>query len=451
MLKTPFFFQVSIFCRNLATLLKLLLKMKKVYKAHILYTKEKSHFEVLENGYIAVDADGRVAGVSTDLASLDCEGAEVVDFGDRLLIPDMNDMHVHAPQYRNQGIAMDMELLPWLQNYTFPEEMKYLNPAYAERMYRRFVRDLWRFGTMRACVFATIHTDSTRLLMRLFEEAGMGALVGKVAMNRHCPKGLSESVEDMVQGYEALIAEYNNPEALVRPIITPRFIPSCTPEMLQACGELAAKYGLPVQSHLSENRDEIAMVMSLEKESTCYGDAYNRYGLFGQTPTVMAHCVWTEGEELELMKRQGVMVAHCPTSNFNVASGMAPIRQFLDEGLSVGLGSDISGGHDLNIFRMMVYAIQVSKMHYQQNHEKAFLTLSEAFWIATKSAGSFFGRVGSFEPGYEFDALVIDDSELNHDDYSLLHRLERFIYLGDDRHIEHRFCCGKEIPEPKIN
>ena len=425
--------------------------MKKVYKAHILFTKEKSHFEVLENDYVAVDADGRVTGVSTDLASLDSEGAEVVDFGDRLLIPAMNDLHVHAPQYRNQGIAMDLELLPWLQNYTFPEEMKYLNPAYAERMYRRFVRDLWRFGTMRACVFATIHTDSTRLLMRLFEEAGMGALVGKVGMNRNCPEGLSESVEDMVQGYEALIAEYNNPEALVRPIITPRFIPSCTPEMLQACGELAAKYGLPVQSHLSENWDEIAMVKSLEKESTCYGDAYNRYGLFGQTPTVMAHCVWTEGEELELMKRQGVMVAHCPTSNFNVASGMAPIRQFLDEGLSVGLGSDISGGHDLNIFRMMVYAIQVSKMHYQQNHEKAFLTLSEAFWIATKSAGSFFGRVGSFEPGYEFDALVINDSELNHDDYSLLHRLERYTYLGDDRQIEHRFCCGKEIPEPKIN
>jgi guanine deaminase len=424
--------------------------MKKVYKAHILFTKEKSHFEVLENGYVAVDADGRVTGVSTDLASLDSEGAEVVDFGDRLLIPAMNDLHVHAPQYRNQGIAMDMELLPWLQNYTFPEEMKYLNPAYAERMYRRFVRDLWRFGTMRACVFATIHTDSTRLLMRLFEEAGMGALVGKVGMNRNCPEGLSESVEDMVQGYEALIAEYNKPEALVRPIITPRFIPSCTPEMLQACGDLAAKYGLPVQSHLSENWDEIAMVKSLEKESTCYGDAYNRYGLFGQTPTVMAHCVWTEGEELELMKRQGVMVAHCPTSNFNVASGMAPIRQFLDEGLSVGLGSDISGGHDLNIFRMMVYAIQVSKMHYQQNHEKAFLTLSEAFWIATKSAGSFFGRVGSFEPGYEFDALVINDSELNHDDYSLLHRLERYTYLGDDRQIEHRFCCGKEIPEPKI-
>ena len=422
--------------------------MKKIYKAQILYTKERHRFEVLENGYVAVGDDGRVTGVATDLASLDTEGAEVVDLGDRLLIPAMNDLHVHASQYRNQGIAMDLELLPWLQNYTFPEETKYADTAYAERMYRRFVRDLWRFGTMRSCVFATSHTESTRLLMHLYREAGMGALVGKVAMNRNCPEALSESVDDMVAGYESLMADAASP--LVRPIITPRFVPTCTPDMLRACGQLAAKYGLPVQSHLSENKDEIAWVAELEPESTSYGDAYDRYGLFGQTPTVMAHCVWTDGDELELMKRRDVMVAHCPTSNFNVASGMAPIRRFLDEGLRVGLGSDISGGHDLNIFRMMVYAIQVSKMHYQQNHERAFLTLSEAFWLATKAGGSFFGRVGSFEPGYEFDALVINDSDLNSDNYSLLHRLERYIYLGDDRQIERRFCQGKEIAEPKI-
>ena len=416
--------------------------MEKVYKAHILYTKEKGRFEVIENGYIAVDGEGCVTSVGTDLPSVGGEVAEIIDFGDRLLIPAMNDLHVHAPQYRNQGLAMDLELLPWLQNYTFPEEMKYADTVYAERMYRRFVRDLWRFGTMRACVFATIHTESTRLLMQFFQEAGMGALVGKVGMNRNCPEGLSESVESMVQGYESLLT-INYP--LVRPIITPRFVPSCTPEMLRACGQLAEKYQLPVQSHLSENKDEIAWVAELEPESTCYGNAYDRYGLFGQTPTVMAHCVWTEGEELELIKRRGVVVAHCPTSNFNVASGMAPIRRFLNEGLRVGLGSDISGGHDLSIFRMMVYAIQVSKMHYQQNHQLPFLSLSEAFWLATKSAGSFFGRVGSFEPGYEFDALVIDDSDLNFDHYTLLERLERYIYLGDDRQIVHRFCRGKEI------
>ena len=430
--------------------------MKKVYKAHILFTKERTGFEVLENGYVAVE-DGCVVGVSSSLSSLGCDEQTVTDFGDCLLIPAMNDMHVHAPQYRNQGIAMDLELLPWLQNYTFPEEKKYADAAYAERMYRRFIRDMWRFGTMRSCVFATIHTQSTRLLMNLFREAGMGAMVGKVAMNRNCPPELIESVEDMVDGYESLIAEFGNLSPLtshlsplVRPIITPRFVPSCTSEMLQACGDLAAKYQLPVQSHLSENMAEIQWVHTLERESTSYGDAYNRYGLFGQTPTIMAHCVWTAGEELELMKRNRVMVAHCPTSNLNIASGLAPIRTFIEEGVPVGLGSDISGGHDLSIFRMMVYAIQVSKMHYQQNHDRAFLTLPEVFWLATKSAGSFFGRVGSFEPGYEFDAVVIDDHDLNHDNYSLLHRLERFIYLGDDRHITHRFCRGQEIPEPKI-
>ena len=415
----------------------------KIYRANILFTKERTHFEVIERGYVVVDDSGRVVEVTEHL-SAEHEGVEVVDYGDRLLIPAMNDLHVHAPQYRNQGIAMDLELLPWLQNYTFPEEMKYCDTKYAERMYRRFVHDMWRFGTMRACLFATIHKESTLLLMNIFKETGMGALVGKVAMNRNCPEGLTETVDDMVQGYEELIKECGE-DGLVRPIITPRFVPSCTPEMLRACGELAAKYQLPVQSHLSENKDEIAWVKELEPESTCYGDAYDRYGLFGQTPTVMAHCVWSDGEELELIKRRGVVVAHCPTSNFNVASGMAPIRKFLDEGVKVGLGSDISGGHDLSIFRMMVYAIQVSKMHYQQNHNVPFLSLSEVFWIATKSAGSFFGRVGSFEPGYEFDALVIDDSDLNHDNYTLLERLERYIYLGDDRQISHRFCSGKEI------
>ena len=418
--------------------------MKSIYRANILFTKEKSRFEVLEHGYIAVE-NGCVTGLATNLQELDCEGAEIIDFGDKLLIPAMNDMHVHAPQVHNQGVAMDLELLPWLQNYTFPEESKYADVEYAERMYRRFLHTQWLFGTMRSVVFGTVHTESTRKLMQLYQEAGMGALVGKVAMNRNCPEALCEDVEAAVEGNEQLIAEFNKPDALVRPIITPRFVPSCTPELLKACGELAKKYQLPIQSHLSENTSEIAWVAELEPESKSYGDAYNRYGLFGQTPTIMAHCVWTRGNELELMKQNGVMVAHCPTSNLNVSTGIAPVRQFLNEGVRVGLGSDISGGHDLNIFRVMVYAIQVSKARYQQHREQPYLTLSEAFWMATKSAGSFFGRVGSFEPGYEFDALVIDDSDLNHDHYALTERLERYIYLGDDRQIVHRFCRGKLI------
>ena len=371
-----------------------------IYRANIIYTPQSSHFEVVPHGYIAVN-DGKVEGVYSELPQhlSDCP---VTDWGDRLLIPAMNDMHVHAPQYRNQGMAMDEELLPWLQNYTFPEELKYADTAYADRMYRRFVRDLWRFGTMRVVAFASVHLESTRLLMRLLDKAGMGGRVGKVNMNRNCPEGLQESVDDAVKACDTLVEEFEREDSRVRPIVTPRFIPSCTPELLKACGEMARRYNLPIQSHLSENHDEIAWVKELEPESRHYADAYDRYGLLGQTPTVMAHCVWTDGDELEMLRQRGVMVAHCPTSNFNVASGLAPIRRFLDAGIAVGLGSDVSGGHDFSIFRMMVYAIQVSKMHYQRDKSCKFLTLSEAFWMATKSAGSFFGQVGSFETGYVF-------------------------------------------------
>lgn len=422
-----------------------------IYKANIVYTKQPDKFEVLERGCVAVE-NGRVVGISSDAQHFDSEQAQVVDYGDCLLIPAMNDMHVHAAQYRNQGMAMDLELLQWLDRYTFPEEMKFSSTAYASRVYRRFVRDLWRMGTMRCVAFASAHHESTRKLMRLFQETGMGALVGQVAMDRNCPEALCASVADVVRHTEALASEFGDPHGLVRPIVTPRFIPSCSPHMLRACGELASKHNLPVQSHLSENTDEIAFVRQLEPESLGYGDAYLRYGLLGQQPTVMAHCVWTQGEELRLLKSHDVMVAHCPTSNLNLSTAIAPVRSFLNEGVRVSLGSDISGGHDLSIFRVMVYAIQVSKVRNKhcEGEGDAFLTLPEVFWMATKCAGSFFGQVGSFEPGYEFDALVIDDQALNYDNYSILQRLERFIYLGDDRHIAHRFCRGREIPEPRL-
>ena len=418
-----------------------------IYQANIIYTPLSHRFEVVPHGYIAVSG-GKVEGVYHKLPE-HLENCPVTDLGDQLLIPAMNDIHVHAPQYRNQGIAMDEELLSWLENYTFPEELKYADIAYAESMYRRFVHDLWRHGTMRVVAFSSVHLESTRLLMHLLDKAGICGRVGKVNMNRNCPEGLRESVSDAREACAALVDEFEREESRVRPIVTPRFIPSCTPELLQACSEMARRYNLPVQSHLSENLDEIAMVRQLEPQSRHYADAYDRYGLLGQTPTVMAHCVWTDGDELEMLRQRGVMVAHCPTSNFNVASGLAPVRRFLDAGIPVGLGSDVSGGHTFSIFRMMVYAIQVSKMHYQRDKSCAFLTLSEAFWMATKSAGRFFGKVGSFEPGYDFDALVIDDSELQIDaGYSLLQRLERFVYIGDDRHIVARYCQGRLVPEP---
>ena len=423
----------------------------KVYQANILFTPTPKELRVIPRGYIVVRDNGLIEGVYSQLPEA-YSHEPLTDYGERLLMPAFNDLHVHAPQYRNLGLALDLELLPWLNTYTFPEESKFRDTEYATRIYRRFVHELWMQGTMRSSIFGTIHPESTRILSDLLIEAGLSAYVGLVAMNRNAPEELLNTSAEVIEGMKMLKDHLDkHGKGLVKPIVTPRFVPSCSDKMLRALGDYAAQTGMPVQSHLSENLSEIDWVKQLEPDSTCYGGVYDQYGLFGQTPTLMAHCCYTYGEEMELMKRNGVYVVHCPTSNSNICSGMAPIRKFLNAGINVALATDISGGHHLSMLRVMQYAIQVSKLNYVQTHgQMRFLSLSEAFYLATKGGGSFFGKVGSFEKDYVFDALVVDDTYLNYDQYTIEQRLERYIYLGDDRDIKHRFCNGRELPEPAM-
>lgn len=422
----------------------------KIFKANILHTPTPEKIEAIPHGFIAVDDNGSIEGIYPTLPS-HLQGIAITDFGDRMLIPAMNDLHLHAPQYRNMGMALDLPLLQWLETYTFPEESKFSDLKYAEKIYKRFVHELWWNGTMRCAVYATIHRDTTLLLARLLQESGMGAYIGLVGMDRNCPEYLQNSTTEVIRDTTQLLQVLDG-DPLVHPIVTPRFVPSCSGEMMDALGELAIRKNIPVQSHLSENVNEIAWVRELEPESTCYADAYYRHGLFGQTPTLMAHCCYSDGIELELMRKQQIYAVHCPSSNCNLPTGMAHVRKLLNNGIKVALGSDISGGHTMSIFSIIRYAIEVSKIiHAETSGQEPFLSFSEAFWIATKSGGSFFGKVGSFEPGYAFDALVIDDQRLNSSEYTLAERLERYIYLGDPADIQHRFCQGKELSAPSIH
>ncbi|OXX83301.1 guanine deaminase [Paraclostridium benzoelyticum] len=404
---------------------------------------------MIENGFILVK-NGKILDLYKNLP-IEYQNFEVIDFSDNLIIPGMNDLHCHAPQFRNLGMAMDKELIPWLDNYTFPEESKFKNIEYADKVYKNFIKEVWRHGTTRIAVFATVHKESSIRLINLFNQSGLGAFVGKVNMNINCTDDLLEVTEKSISDTEYILENYYNTDALVNPIITPRFIPSCNSELLKSLGDLALKYNTPTQSHLSENLGEIDWVRQLQPESEFYGDAYNRFNLFGQTKTLMAHCVYSCDKELELMKKNNVFAVHCPNSNLNLGSGIMPVRKFLDNDINIALGSDISGGHDLSIFKVMVNAIQCSKLLWVNSDKQVdFLTLSEAFYMATKGGGSFFGKVGSFEKAYDFDALVLDDSNLNPESYSLIERLERFIYIGDDRNIIHRYVRGEEISDPKF-
>jgi guanine deaminase len=288
------------------------------------------------------------------------------------------------------------------------------------------------------------------------EESGLVSYVGKVNMDREASEALTEDSAD-ISAYTTFgwINAVKDKLKNTKPILTPRFIPCCTDKLMEELREIQMAYGIPVQSHLSESKGEIDFVKLLRPDSEFYGDSYNEYDLFGKNDdintnvkTVMAHCVWSTDEEVELMRKNGVFVAHCPASNMNLTSGIAPIRKYLDRGLNVGLGTDAAGGHSISVFRAITDTIQVSKMYYRMvNEEYKPLVFSEAFYLATKGGGKFFGKVGSLEDGYEFDAVVLDDSVLVHpQELNLAERIERAVYLGlDEKSITAKFVAGRRL------
>lgn len=421
---------------------------KMVVKGDIAFTSSKDKLDIYEDAYLIVE-DGQVVKISKNLEE-SYKDYPVEDYTSKLIIPGFIDIHLHAPQYPNMGLGLDKELIPWLETYTFPEEEKYGDLEYSRRVFTRLINDLWRFGTTRSVVFASIHKESTKLLMDLFVESGLGAYVGKVNMDRNTKKELTEDTNQSILDTEEIIKEYNDKSDLVKPIITPRFVPTCTEGLLEALGNLAIKYKVPVQSHLNENTSEVIWVKELFPNSKNYASVYDDYNLFGQTKTIMAHCIYNTDEEIDLMAQNGVYAAHCPYSNYNLSSGIMPLRKFLDKGVPVGLASDISGGNSLSMMRIIAGAIQASKMKWLETEkELAPLSFSEAFYLATKGGGSFFGKVGSFEEGYDFDALIIDDSPLTGiKDLTIEERLQKFIYIGDDRNIIERYVKGRKVRKP---
>lgn len=361
---------------------------------------------------------------------------EIIDFSDKLIIPGMVDLHIHAAQYVFRGMGMDYELIEWLNFRTYPEEAKYEDVEYAKKAYSIFAENMRKSVTTRACIFATIHREATKILMDLMENTGLVTYVGKVNMDRFAPQNLIEETAD-ISAFNTCVwlKDLENKYKFTRPILTPRFIPSCTDVLMEQLGKIQKAYNLSVQSHLSENHAEIELVKELCPDSKFYGNVYDKYGLFGkEVNTVMAHCIWSTDDEVRKIKENGVFIAHCPASNMNLSSGIAPIRKYLDEGIKVGLGSDVAGGQSESMFRAITDCIQISKMYWRYVEQNAKpITFEEAFYMATKGGGEFFGKVGSFEEGYEFDAIVLDDSLfISPNKLTIRERIERAIYLSLD-------------------
>ncbi|MEG6305673.1 guanine deaminase [Enterobacter ludwigii] len=379
----------------------------------------------------------RKAGKLTELSS------------DQYLLPGLIDLHVHAPQWPQMGKALDKPLEKWLNDYTFPLEARYADVDFARRNYTELVSALLANGTTTAVYFATLHTESSVELARICLAQGQRALVGRVAMDdpSQCPDYYRDetaaSAEAETRAFIRAVAELpGNTAKRVLPVITPRFIPSCTDDLLKRLGTVAKETGCHVQTHCSESDWEHGYVKErLGKTDTV---ALRDFGLL--TPkTILAHSNHIEDDDADLIKKTGAGVAHCPLSNFYFANAVFPLRAMLDRGLNVGLGTDIAGGHSPSVFDACRHAITASKAlndgvdaRIKPEHRGrpgSAVSFKEAFWLATAGAGGVLELpVGKLEVGYQFDAIVIDTRAAGSDIY--IHpaedqpedRLQKIIY-----------------------
>lgn len=413
--------------------------MKTLLRGNILYSTKLGQLNALERGYIALE-EGVVRGVFLQPPTA-YAAWPVEDWGERIILPAPVDTHLHAPQFPVLGSGMGQTLLPWLNSYVLPAEARFADPAYAEWAYSALAQALVRQGTTRAVVFGSIHGATTPLLMAAFQQAGLRALVGKVNMDRESPAYYVErtqaSLDDTRRWLDQTLAAYS----LVSPILTPRFIPSCTDQLLEGLARIREAYRLPVQSHLSENQSEVQWVKRLHPDCPTYAHAYHKFGLLGED-TAMAHCVLSGPEEIALLRNTHTLAVHCPDSNLNLMSGIAPVRRLLNAGVRVALGSDIAGGAELSMFHVMASAIRVSKLLCLESGERP-LSAREAFYLGTAPGAALFGQHPLGE-GEGLHALVVDDGAAQLD---LEARLERLLYLIEPGWIVRRYAQGRVIGE----
>jgi guanine deaminase len=391
--------------------------------------------DILRNALISIGEDGAIVsvlrpderGYEEQKNRRKAMGMLVTLPQSAYLLPGFVDLHVHAPQYPQLGSALDVPLEVWLQQYTFPLEARYADAAFARRSYGLLVRDLVANGTTTALYFATIHQEATRILADICLQAGQRAVIGKVAMDNaeQCPDYYRDASPDQaIRGTEDLIGYIRshkaNSAALVKPVVTPRFIPSCTDATLEGLGALARQCGCHVQTHCSESDWEHGYVLA--RHGITDTDSLDRFGLLGRH-TVLAHSTLITAEDMATIGARGSGIAHCPLSNAYFSSAVFPLKAALDKGLHVGLGSDISGGPSGSLFDNMRSALMVARMlelgvdpklgpSERSRHAGARIDFRDAFYCATTGGGVALDLpVGKFSPGYQFDAMVIDTTD----------------------------------------
>ena len=380
-----------------------------ILRARVLHTprdpfSDDAALECYENGAVAF-ADGEILATG-DFAEVSARhpDAELIDERDAFLLPGLVDTHVHWPQLGALG-AMGLELLDWLRTRTLPEETKLADLDYARALARDFVHGLAANGTTTALVFGAHFPEAQDAFFEAAAASGLRIASGLVVSDRDLLPPLRTTPEAAHEASARLGQRWHG-NGRLRYAVTPRFSISCSEEMLESCGAVAGELeGALVTSHLNENRDEVEAVLDLFEEASDYLDTYERHGLTGPM-AVMAHDVHPTDAELSRMAASGTCVAHCPSSNGFLGSGIFPMRRHLDHGVRFGLGTDVGAGTGLSVLKEGLVAYQGQMVA----SEPIRLMPAHLLWLATRAGAGVLGlgdTVGDLTPGRAADLVLL--------------------------------------------
>ncbi|BFM06479.1 guanine deaminase [Halioxenophilus aromaticivorans] len=422
------------------------------YRSSILHFTESPNaqgegVEYFQDGVLIL-ADGKVhqLGNSQDLLPQVADlGASLVEFPDSLIMPGFIDSHVHYPQVDVIG-CFGEQLLDWLNNYTFPAEMRFAQREYADAAAALFLQQLLAGGTTTAMVYCTVHPQSVEAFFTASQALNTCMIAGKVLMDRNAPQALQDTAQSGYEQSQQLIDGWHN-QGRQKYVVTPRFAPTSTPEQMRLAGKLLADNpGVYMQTHLSENTAELAWVRDLFPDNKHYLDVYDKFGLLGPT-SVFGHGIHLSEEEWQRLADTGSGIAFCPTSNLFLGSGLFDLATARQHGVSVSLATDVGAGTSLCQLVTLNEAYKVAQLRGLALHPyEAF------YWLTLGNAKALMldDTIGNFEAGKTADFIVLNSSSVPLVDYrvqqckTLWEKLFVMMTLGDDRLIQHTYIAGQQ-------
>ena len=408
---------------------------------------EASTWQYWDDGALKI-VDGKVAAVGPagDILAKRAPDETVIDHRGKLILPGFIDTHVHFAQV-DVIASYGRQLLDWLNEYTFPAERAFADPAHGRKVADIFLDNLLRHGTTTAAVYPTVHAQSVDVFFAAAEARNLRMICGKILMDRNCPDFLRDDVTSAEADCRALIERWHGKGRLGY-ALTPRFAPTSTPEQLAMTGRLYGEYGgLWMQTHLAENHDEITWVKELFPDARSYLDVYDRYGLLGPR-SVFGHCLHLDQADRARFKATDSVMSFCPTSNLFIGSGLFDLQASRSLGIRVGLATDVGGGTSYSLLQTLAEAYKVLMLRHQR------LNVWRGLWLATLAGAealSLDGKIGNFAIGKEADCVVLDFAATPVLDRrtqvakTLEERLFALMMLGDDRAIAATYVMGKEM------